>query len=126
MDRREFLASTCAAMMLPGLRLPQGADLDRIGLQLYTVRREMQVSGARTLYQVGRMGCREVAFAGCFGRPPRAIRQFLDRNHRKSPAAHISLVTLRSGWFRTLQEASEMGQKWLVIPSLPEDARGSI
>lgn len=126
MDRREFLASTCAAMMIPGLRNPFRDDLDRIGLQLYTVRREMEVSVERTLYEVGRIGYRDVEFAGYFGRPPRAIRQLLDRNNLKSPAAHISLDTLRSGWFRTLQEASEIGQKWLVIPSLPENARDSI
>ncbi len=126
MDRREFLAAAGAATLPLGLRLPGRDDIDKVGLQLYTLRSEMATSVERTLYEVSRIGYREVEFAGYFGRPPRSIRQLLDRNDLKSPSAHVSLDTLRSGWFRTLQEASEIGQKWLVVPSLPETARDSI
>lgn len=127
MDRREFLAATgAAAGLTSGWRVPLTDDIDKVGLQLYTVRREMETSVERTLFEVGRIGYREVEFAGYFGRPPRSIRQLLDRNGLKSPSAHVSLQTLRSGWFRTLQEASEMGQKWLVVPSLPEADRESL
>jgi len=100
--------------------------MDKVGLQLYTIRDEMARSVERTLYEVGRIGYKEVEFAGYFDRPPRAIRQLLDRNGLKSPSAHVSLDTLRSGWYRTLNDASEIGQKWLVVPWLAEKDRNSI
>jgi sugar phosphate isomerase/epimerase len=133
MDRRGFLARSTFAAALPlipsaarDLFAPARDTIDKIGLQLYTVRREMEVSVERTLYEVGRIGYKEVEFAGYFNRPPRAIRQLLDRNGLKSPAAHTSLDVLRTGWYRTLNEASEMGQKWLVVPSLAEADRNSL
>lgn len=132
MDRRHFLGALGALPLLPSL--PRGmrasehplfaarrsplADLDKIGLQLYTVRSRMEASVERTLYEVSRIGYREVEFAGYFGRPPRAIKQLLDRNGLEAPAAHTSLAAMRDGWFRTLSDASQMGHKWLVVPWL--------
>ena len=136
MDRRAFLSTTALALggakgLIPGAArdffpLAPTDSIDKIGLQLYTVRNEMQVSVERTLFEVGRIGYKEVEFAGYFGRPPRAIRQLLDRNGLKSPAGHTNLDVLRSSWYRTLNDASEIGQKWLVVPSLAESDRNSI
>lgn len=132
MDRRTFVASTLGAaapFALTGFPRPtfDGRDsLDKIGLQLYTVRDAMARSVERTLYDVAAIGYREVEFAGYFDRPPRAIKQLLDRNDLKSPAAHTDLGTMRSGWYRTLNGASEMGQKWLVVPWLGEADRSSL
>lgn len=147
MERRTFLALTGAAVIPSAVqaarRNPQtplgvagslrpaagglATDrLDRIGLQLYTLRSEMAESVERTLRDVARIGYREVEFAGYFGRPPRAIKQLLDRNGLKSPAAHTDLATMRTTWYRTLNAASEMGQKWLVVPWLGEADRNSI
>lgn len=133
MDRREFLARSAfaaAPLAAPGWlgqRNPLArSSLERIGLQLYTVRKEMETSVERTLFEVGRIGYRDVEFAGYFNRPSRAIRQLLDRNGLKSPSAHTSVDVLRSGWYRTLSDAAEMGQKWLVVPSLPEADRNSL
>ncbi|HET9066228.1 MAG TPA: sugar phosphate isomerase/epimerase [Gemmatimonadales bacterium] len=132
MERRTFVASTLGAavpLLLPNLALPRfgAADkLDRIGLQLYTLRSAMAESVERTLKEVADIGYREVEFAGYFDRPPRAIKQLLDRNGLKSPAAHTDLATMKTNWYQTLNGASEMGQKWLVVPWLGESDRNSI
>lgn len=130
MDRRDFVGSLGALALAPGLMRSWpgagAADLDRIGLQLYTVRDLMGQSVERTLYDVARIGYREVEFAGYFGRPPRAIKQLLDRNDLTSPSAHVPIDSMRSGWFQTLNEASQMNQKWLVIGWLGEEDRNSI
>lgn len=133
MDRRDFLSTAVvalgAAKGLPiGQRspLPVADSLDKVGLQLYTVRDRMEFSVERTLYDVAQIGYKEVEFAGYFGRPPRAIKQLLDRNGLKSPSAHVGLDKLRTGWYRTLNEASQMDQKWLVIAWLPPEDRDSI
>ena len=129
MDRRSFVAAMGSALLLPacaGNGARSNGSLNRIGLQLYTVRDQMEVSVERCLRDVARIGFREVEFAGYFGRPPRSIRQLLDRNGLKSPSAHVSFETLTSGWFRTLDQAAEIGHKWLVVPSLAESERNSI
>lgn len=150
MDRRDFLAwagravipiatvipsAAAAARGNPpgrwrGSLRPTGAglatSLDKIGLQLYTVRQQMAESVERTLHEVARIGYNEVEFAGYFDRPPRAIKQLLDRNGLRSPSAHIGIDAFDSGWFQRLNEASEIGQKWLVVASLPESARNSL
>lgn len=132
MDRRAFLGQ--AALLAAPFAAPRSlralgsppASLDKIGLQLYTVRQAMEQSVERTLLQVAEIGYKEVEFAGYFNRPPRAIRQLLDRNDLKAPSAHVGLDVLRTGWYRRLNEAAEMGHKWLVVPSLPESERDSL
>ncbi len=134
MDRRTFLSTVGAAAVIPSVAsvtrtnpLPSLRDhIDRIGLQLYTVRGQMEHSVEKTLHEVAEVGYQEVEFAGYFGRPALAVRQLLDRNGLKSPSAHVGMEKLKSGWYRTLNDASEMGQKWLVIASLPEEDRNSI
>src|SRR5690606_38855940 len=114
--------------LLRGAEAPLAMTIpaDRIGVQLYTLRSRMAESVERTLHEVAQVGYREVEFAGYYNRPPRAIRQLLDRNGLKAPAAHISMATLRSGWFRTLDESAAIGHKWLVIPSLATSERDSL
>jgi sugar phosphate isomerase/epimerase len=136
MDRRTFLGALGAtagvpvilseAKDLPVRRSLFADDLDKIGLQLYTLRTAMGVSVEKALFEVAQLGYKEVEFAGYFERPPRAIRQLLQRNGLSSPSAHVNLGTLSDGWFRTLDGAAEIGQKWLVVPSLPNDARDSL
>ena len=125
MDRRTFVktagtaaAAADAAGIRPDLLIRD--RIDKIGLQLYTVRGLMQASVERTLSQVAAIGYKEVEFAGYFNRPPRAIKQLLDDNGLGSPAAHIGLDALRGPWNRTLSDASEIGHKWLVIASTGE------
>lgn len=130
MDRRTFVGAVGAAGVAS--LLPFGNDafaaqkLDRIGVQLYTVRDLMAVSVEKTLSEVADIGYKEVEFAGYFNRPPRAIRQLLDRNGMTSPAAHLGMREIRGSWNRTLNDAAEIGHKWLVIASLDNADRNSI
>jgi sugar phosphate isomerase/epimerase len=122
MDRRTFVKTAgdaAGAAMLPLPRSLFARDhLDRIGLELYTVRDQMQLSVERTLSRVAEIGYKEVEFANnYFGRPPRAIKQLLDDNGLKSPAAHIAIDALRGPWNRTLSDAAEVEHKWLIIAS---------
>lgn len=122
MDRRTFVktagTTAAAAAMLPTRpELLIRDRIDKIGLELYTVRGLMQTSVERTLSQVAAIGYKEVEFAGYFNRPPRAIKQLLDDTGLGSPSAHIGLDALRGPWNRTLSDASEIGHKWLVIAS---------
>lgn len=130
MDRREFVKTTTGAVatsMLPIGRIASARDrIDRIGLQLYTVRNLMQTSVERTLSSVAAIGYKEVEFAGYFDRPPRAIKELLDDNGMTAPSAHIGLNVLRGPWNRTLSDAAEIDHKWLVIASIEDSDRNSV
>ena len=78
-DRRAFLRTLGAAAVAGKLGQPlaewrearHAAKLDRIGLQLYTVRGEMERDFDGTLARVAQVGYTEVEFAGYFERKPR-------------------------------------------------------
>src|SRR3989442_2834176 len=64
--------------------------LDRIGLQLYTVRGLMAKDFEGTLAKVAQIGYREVEFAGYFDHPPKDVRAMLDRLGPVFPAAPVA------------------------------------
>ena len=102
----------------------QVPPLERIGLQLYTVRELMQADVARTLERVAKVGYLEVEFAGYFGETPRRIRGLLDSLGLEAPSTHLSLRDLGPDLPRTLDLAETMGHRYLVVPSLdPLDRR---
>lgn len=135
--RRGFLAQSGAAMgalALGGQSLrATGAQversvsqrwLERIGLQLYTVRREMQQSVERTLAHVAQIGYKEVEFAGYFGKTPREIRALLDANGLTAPSTHSAdLTAIRTRWSQTLDDALTVGHRFVVCASLPNAER---
>ena len=88
--------------------------LDRIGIQLYTVRRLMERDAAGTLAKLAEIGYREVEFAGLYGKSPRDMRALLDRNRLTAPSGHIGTVEMRGDWERTLADAAALGQRYIT------------
>src|SRR5918993_5922191 len=85
LDRREFLA-LAAAGLAPAMPASLGTcatpapRLDRIGIQLYTLRSMMGRDVEGTLAAVAAIGYREVEFAGYFERTPATLRSLIDRH----------------------------------------------
>jgi len=138
MDRRRFLQSS-TAVAAAGLVFPRlaGAStnprasatrppLDRIGLQLYTVRALMSESVDRTLETVAAIGYTEVEFAGLFDRTPAQVRETLDRVGMTAPATHHGIDVFRNGFDEAAGTATTLGHRYLVLPSLPRDALASL
>src|SRR3989449_1754803 len=97
MKRRDFVQTLGAAAMgqvlqprTPSLypRAPI-RKLDRIGLQLYTVRHEMEKDVDATIAKVAAAGYQEVEFAGYFGKSPADVKALLDHHGLAAPSAHI-------------------------------------
>lgn len=100
--------------------------LDRIGLQLYTIRSLMSEDVAGTLDAVAAIGYDEVEFAGYFGHTPAEVRGWLQAAGLSSPAAHVGMEDLAgAGLDAAIETASTLGQRWLVLPWMPEDMRTS-
>ncbi|MFI5244067.1 MAG: sugar phosphate isomerase/epimerase family protein [Gemmatimonadales bacterium] len=124
-SRREFVqtaALAAAATAVPrSLRaLPGAARLDRLGLQLYTVRSEMAKSVESTLERVASIGYKEVEFAGYFNREPAKLRETLDKLGLAAPSTHLGLGALENQWDATAASARTLGHRWVVVASVGE------
>src|SRR5437879_8519470 len=96
MDRRTFLGTMTAATLLTR-RLSFAADdhkIDKIGLQLYTVRGLMKQDFDGTLAKVAAIGYKEVEFAGYFDHSPKDVHAAVDRRGLTATSAHIDYTTL--------------------------------
>ena len=122
LNRRGFLRAAAALALTPRGRLPE-AKLGRIGIQLYTLRREFFRDPEGTLARVAAMGFREVEFAGYPASTPEALRRSLDRLGLTAPSAHVSLESLDRDAERVLGQAATLGQRYVVVASIPESQR---
>ena len=91
--------------------------LDRIGVQLHTVKDEMKKNVAKTLEQVSSIGYAEVEFAGYFGHAPREIKTLLDRNHLTAPSAHVSFTDIKNSLKEIFAAAKEIGHQYIILSS---------
>src|SRR5262245_65175590 len=101
MERRGFLSTTGAialgVMLPPACRSARGAKIDKVGIQLYTVRDQMKADVEGTLARIAQIGYKQVEFAGYFDHPPEHIRAFLDRNGLTAPSTHM-MADSHDGW----------------------------
>lgn len=130
-DRRTFLRAVGAAAGTMALGWPplsveikeKSRRLERIGIQLYTVRDLMDKDFEGTLKDVAAIGYKEVEFAGYYGRSPREVRAQLNRLGLSSPAAHIGVDTLTKDWEKTIENGKVMGHKYLIVAYIDEKQR---
>src|SRR2546426_202061 len=121
MERRDFVRTLGAAALgqvlqprtpSPYPRAPL-RKLDRIGLQLYTVRHQMEKDFEGTIARVAAIGYREVEFAGYFGRTPRDVRALLDHHGLSAPSSHVSLAPEQ--WRGALDAAPIVGDLYWIV-----------
>lgn len=128
MNRREWIQTAAAA--LPGvaclnLRSPLNR-IDKVGVQLYTVRDAMAKDFDGTLAKVADIGYREVEFAGYYNRDAKAVRAVLDRVGLTAPSTHVGFDALGDSWQKVLDDSKVIGHQYVVVPSLPEDLRRTL
>ena len=115
---------TAASVLAPRLSwAADGRKIERVGLQLYTVRDQMKEDFDGTLAKVAGIGYREVEFAGYFDRAPKDVKASLDRAGLVSPSAHFSSSYLGDKWPGVLESASAIGQPYVVCSSVEEKLR---
>lgn len=115
LHRRLVLQGLLAAGAAPAW----AADRPRIakpGVQLYTVRDELERDFSSTLKRIAALGYREVEFAGYFNQPPRAIRALLDELGLAAPSAHVDDRLLGPEGAGIIDAAKTLGHRYLVFP----------
>jgi sugar phosphate isomerase/epimerase len=133
MNRRHFIAGSLAG--LAGMSLPLRslarsragwAPPGGIGVQLYTLRTEMEKDLEGTLRAVGKLGFREVEFAGYFGKAPKDVKAVLDSAGLSAPAAHMPLDMLLTSPGPAFETAHTIGHRIVVVPWIPPDRLKSL
>jgi len=125
MNRRTFLEILTAAAVLPRHLSWAAAEhrIEKIGLQLYTVRDQMKADFDGTIAKVASIGYKEVEFAGYFGHTPEQVRAVIDRNGLTSPSCHVEYAVLSDKWPSVIESSKTIGQSYIVCPWIPEEIR---
>jgi sugar phosphate isomerase/epimerase len=134
MERREFiqLLGTAAVMS----RFSWAADehrIEKIGLELYTVRDALKKDFDGTLARVAKIGYKEVEMAGYFSGmsgwnpPPKEARRILDSHGLAAPAAHVPYTAFApDNWPKILAASEILGHKYIVNPSIDRSLAKSV
>ena len=140
-SRRTFLktgaiAATAAAMM-PKQLFANAAPIQRVGLQLYSVRDAMTKDPAGTLKKLADMGYKTVEHANYidrkfYGWNAKEFKKVLDGLGLQMPSGHTVMTPehwdaakndFTDVWKATVEDAAAMGQKFVISPWMDERVR---
>ncbi|MFN2284429.1 MAG: sugar phosphate isomerase/epimerase family protein [Anaerolineae bacterium] len=97
-----------------------------IALQLYSIRHDCEKDLPGTLKAVAKMGYEGVDFAGYYGYDAPTIRAMLDDLGLKAAGCHTGIPTLLGDELqKTVAFNHILGNKYLIVPGLPESYRDS-
>jgi sugar phosphate isomerase/epimerase len=111
------LAVGAAAVALPGTASASQArgrvPLDRISIQLYSLRSLLQNDPEGTLSALADIGYRKVELAGTYGRSATEFRAILDRCHLKASSTHVGID---GDLNQTIADAKILGNTLANVP----------
>jgi sugar phosphate isomerase/epimerase len=121
-NRRVFLGTMGGTLV--AARYGAAASIERVGVQLYTVRVELEKDFDGTIAKVAAAGYKEVEFAGYFGRTPEQVRDIVRAHGLTAPAAHVDYPSLAADKLPGVIEAAHtIGHSYLVNPWIDEAVR---
>lgn len=130
-SRRDFLKSSGAlalgALLVPGLAAAAKgtAKVNNVGIQLYTVRKEMLTDAVGTLKQLAKIGYKELESARSekglyYGLQPKEIKKITEDLGMTLRSGHVGID---KDWDQTVAAAAETGQDYLICSSLPSNGQ---
>ncbi|HZK26842.1 MAG TPA: hypothetical protein VFD00_04790, partial [Thermoclostridium sp.] len=90
--------------------------IEKVGLQLYSVRDEAEKDFLGTLEKVAAMGYKAVEFAGYFNTPAEVLKETLDRLSLTPISAHVAKELLRDDLDNVIAYYKSLGTKCIVLP----------
>lgn len=140
-SRKSFMKASALALVTPmfsKLEWPE-MKVSKIGIQLYTVRDAISKDLEGTLKKVADIGYKEVELFGYsdgkfFGKTNKEFKALLAKYNLKPVSGHYGAGvengkakgTLSNDWQRAVDDAAEMGQKYVVCAYLTPNERKSI
>ncbi len=139
--RRTFLKTSALTLAGAGV-FPEtllAASPRHISLQLYSVRDDMQKDPKGTIEAVAKVGYREVEHAGYgagkfYGMTPPEFKRLLAANGLTMPSGHTPLLprhldasgNFTDEWKQTVDDATTLGQKYVISPWIDVSMRKSV
>ena len=93
------------------------AKLERIGIQLYSLRQLASVNLASVLERLSKIGYREVETAGYYGHSAADVRDLLARYKLTAPSAHLPVEAIEQSPDEVFGDARTIGHQWITVPS---------
>jgi sugar phosphate isomerase/epimerase len=139
-SRRTFIKSSTVALagvaLLPK-QLFAAADDTLAGVQLYSVRDDMEKAPLQTLQALAKMGYKNVEHANYvdrkfYGYTPAEFKKVLNDLSMRMPSGHTVMRaehwdtannTFSKTWNETVEDAALLGQQYVISPWLDEDSR---
>ena len=141
-SRKSFLKAGAFALATPMLSKLNNWEVkapSKIGLQLYTLRNELSKNLLGTLKKVAAIGYKEVELYGYsdgkfFGKTPKEFKSILNGLGLDPVSGHYGAGvenktakgTLSNGWQKAVDDAAELGQKYVNCAYLTESERKTI
>lgn len=122
-SRREFLkvsgSLALGSMLLPHFSM--AAKINNVGIQLYTVRDAMLSDATGTLKKLAKIGYKELESArsakgNYYGLTPSEIKKITKDLGMNLRSGHVHID---ENWQKSVDQAAEAGQEYLVCSSLP-------
>ncbi len=140
-SRRKFIQTSALAVagaaIMPDLLFGKAKKIERLGLQLYSVREAMGKDPAGSLKKLADMGWVHVEHANYvnrkfYGYSPKDFKKLLADTNLQMPSGHTVMTahdwdTTTNGftdkWKYTIEDAAEVGQRYVISPWLDEALR---
>ncbi|MFN4227709.1 MAG: sugar phosphate isomerase/epimerase family protein [Candidatus Ratteibacteria bacterium] len=98
----------------------------KIAVQLFSVRQDCEKDLYNVLKEVAKIGYEGVEFAGYYNRLAEELKKMLDDLNLKVAGTHIRIDTLLGDELKkTIEFNKIIGNKYLIVPALPEEMRCS-
>lgn len=121
--RRNFIKSTAALAAGAALiNVPAAAaPIQNIGIQLYSVRKDMLADATGTLKKLAAIGYKNLESAGSekgsyYGLKPKEFKKIASDLGMVLLSGHVHIGT---DWQKTVDEAAEAGQTYLICSTMP-------
>ncbi len=125
--RRDFIKST--AVLAAGAALvtdyATAAPVQNVGIQLYSVRKDMLADAPGTLKKLAAIGFKNLESAGSekgsyYGLQPKEFKNIASGLGMKLLSGHVHID---QNWQKTVDEAAESGQTYLICSSMPTEGQ---
>ena len=131
MNRRDFLRTTALggplAAILSQLTEPLFANPygKPIGLQLYTLRDQLEKDVVGTIQQVAKIGYKDVEIYSLYAKSAAEIGKILNDNGITASSGHYLLADVKANWDKHLEDAKNLRLKYMVNAILQPEERKS-
>jgi len=99
--------------------------IERLGLQLYTVRAALAKDIEGTVAAIARAGITELEFFNPFGKDVAWWNALLRKHDLTAPSSHEALPKTDNDWGPIFDRANGMGHRLVIVPYVGDEYRGT-